>query len=162
MATRRTPPRGLATTIPSILGGSQVVQNIRRKTVDFSKAYERGVKKAGLMLQRESQKLVPVETGNLKASAFTRAVGKGWNTQVRVGYTAHYAVYVHENREIWPPGMRLKGLPRGASKRGSPGFRGRYWDPQNRAQPKFLEQPAMALKPILKQIIRDEMNKVVS
>jgi hypothetical protein len=27
---------------------------------------------AGLLLQRESQKLVPVDTGNLRASAFTR------------------------------------------------------------------------------------------
>ena len=31
-----------------------------------------GLLTAGMRLQRESQKLVPVDTGNLKASAFTR------------------------------------------------------------------------------------------
>ena len=58
------------------------------------------------------------------------------NVGVIVGYTANYALWVHE-----APGV-LKGKPRGAkkgSKRGK--YRGRFWDPQNRAQPKFLEQP---------------------
>lgn len=55
-----------------------------------------------------------------------------------VGYTAGYAIYVHENMEIWPPGMRLAGQPR-------PRGRGYYWDPQGQAQPKFLEQPAREL-----------------
>lgn len=36
--------------------------------------------------------------------------------------------------EIHPPGMILKGQPR-------PGGKGYYWDPQGRAQPKFLEGP---------------------
>jgi len=62
------------------------------------------------------------------------------NVGVIVGYTANYALYVHENREIWPPGMRLKGKPRGAKRRGR-GYRGRYWAPRGRAQPKFLEEP---------------------
>ena len=30
------------------------------------------------------------------------------NPVVAVGFTAAYALYVHENMEIWPPGMRLK------------------------------------------------------
>ena len=51
----------------------------------------------GLWLQRASQLLVPVEFGDLKASAFTRHEGTGWNTVVRVGYTKEYAIYVHEN-----------------------------------------------------------------
>ena len=55
---------------------------------------------------------------------------------VIVGYTAAYALYVHE-----APGV-LKGKLRGAkrgSKRGT--YRGRFWDPQGRAIPKFLEKP---------------------
>lgn len=55
-----------------------------------------------------------------------------------VGFTAAYALYVHENMEIWPPGMRLRGQPR-------PKGRGYFWDPQGKAQPKFLEQPARQL-----------------
>ncbi len=50
---------------------------------------------------------------------------------VIVGYTAAYALFVHESIE-----MKLKG-----QKRPKPS-KGKYWDPQNRAQAKFLEQPA--------------------
>ena len=52
------------------------------------------------------------------------------NVVVTVGYTASYALFVHENVE-----MKLKGKPR-------PRGRGLYWDPQGRAQPKFLESVA--------------------
>lgn len=58
---------------------------------------------------------------------------------VVVGFTAAYALYVHENMEIWPPGMRLKGKPR------KPPGKGLYWDPQGIAGPKFLEGPAREL-----------------
>ena len=37
------------------------------------------------------------DTGNLRGSAFTRATGNGFETIVTVGYTASYAIYVHEN-----------------------------------------------------------------
>ncbi len=89
---------------------------------------------------------------------------KDSNVSVVIGYTAGYAIYVHENMEIWPPGMRLKGLPRGQGFRrdqktgivyvpstimnsGTAGgkHRGFYWDPQGMAQPKFLERPAREL-----------------
>jgi hypothetical protein len=54
---------------------------------------------------------------------------------VAVGYTAAYALYVHENLE-----MKLAGQPR----RSGTG-KGLYWDPQGQAQSKFLEQPAREL-----------------
>jgi len=38
----------------------------------IGKGVERGLKKSGLMIFRESQKEVPVDTGNLKGSSFTR------------------------------------------------------------------------------------------
>lgn len=85
-------------------------------------------------------------------------------TSVIVGYTAAYAVHVHENIE-----MRGKGLPRsgevrfgGYDKKGNriviTGFRagggkGLYWDPQGKAQAKFLEQPARELKKEFSRII---------
>ena len=65
--------------------------------------------------------------------------------KVIVGYTAAYAIYVHENLE-----MKLKGKPR-------PKKRGKYWDPQGRAQAKFLEQPANELQPELGRIIETAM-----
>lgn len=94
---------------------------------------------------------------------------------VEVGYTAAYALWVHENMEIWPPGMRLKGLPRGggfyrdaqgivrypirAETTGVVGFKahGFYWDPQGTARPKFLEQPAREKRDEIARMILDGM-----
>ncbi len=52
---------------------------------------------------------------------------------VITGFTAAYALYVHENME-----MKLAGQPR-------PKGRGFYWDPQGISGPKFLEGPAREL-----------------
>ncbi len=46
--------------------------NIIGETVDAGGTLEQGLLKAGLRLQRASQKIVPLDTGNLKSSAFTR------------------------------------------------------------------------------------------
>ena len=104
-----------------------------------------GLQAAGLELQRASQLLVPVEFGNLKASAYTTSKGKGFGTIVEVGYTAAYALYVHEK-----VAMKLKGQARTPS----PPHQGRYWDPQGRAQAKFLEAPARTMVPQMIATIR--------
>lgn len=85
---------------------------------------------------------------------------------VVVGYNANYALSVHERIE-----MKWKGLPRGAgfsrdsqgrvivsrkvTETGTVGGGGKgfYWDPQGRAQAKFLEQPARELRRELSAII---------
>lgn len=59
-----------------------------------------------------------------------------------VGYKAAYALYVHE-----AVGMKLKGQPR------RPPRKGYYWDPQGRAQAKFLEQPARTFAKDLAEIV---------
>ena len=45
--------------------------NLKQSTITTG-SLEKGLVLAGLRLQRDSQKLVPVDTGNLKGSAFTR------------------------------------------------------------------------------------------
>jgi len=81
-----------------IRGVQSVLSSLAAARPRYGAAIERGLKKAGLFLQRESQKIVPVQTGNLKNSAFTRNVGgRGAAADVVVGYTAAYAVYVHED-----------------------------------------------------------------
>ena len=65
---------------------------------------------------------------------------KNTNVTVLVGYTASYAVYVHENTE-----MKLAGQKRRGGK-------GRYWDPQGKAGPKFLEGPAREMQEEIGQI----------
>lgn len=66
----------------------------------YGDAVEAGLKAGGLLIQRYSMEIVPVEFGPLRASAFTRHSGKGLKCVVRVGYTAGYAVYVHERLDL--------------------------------------------------------------
>lgn len=128
----------------SIKGLQVVLKNLKARREVLGKGLERGLKKAGLRLQAASQKLVPVNTGNLKASAFTRSRGSGMSTVVSVGYTARYALWVHES-----VGMVLKGQPR-------PKGKGFYWDPQGQAQAKFLEEPMRRMAKELREIIKKE------
>lgn len=110
---------------------------------------------------------------NAKLQALAAKHGAG-KPAVAVGYTAGYALYVHENMEIWPPGMRLAGLPRGQGFRREGGVvyvprsvlssgtvggknRGFYWDPQGKAGPKFLEGPARELHEELGRIVADAL-----
>jgi hypothetical protein len=74
------------------------------------------------------------------------AADEASQASVVVGYTASYALFVHENME-----MKLKGQPRPSP------HHGRYWDPQDRAQPKFLEAPARYLQPELRKMIKDAL-----
>lgn len=132
--------------INHVSGVPEIIRNMQRKNVQLGAGVARGLKLAGLFLQRESQKLVPVEFGLLKASAFTRATGKSFKTVVNMGYTAAYALYVHE-----AVGMVLKGQPRTPN----PPHKGSYWDPQGRAQAKFLQEPAMTKAATMRRIIRE-------
>ncbi len=64
------------------------------------------------------------------------------NVAVLVGYTAAYALFVHESVE-----MKLKGQKRPKPHKGS------YWDPKG-AQAKFLENPARENRKEYVKIIR--------
>lgn len=126
----------------TLTGQKEVLGNLKRQQRALGLRVAVGLKAAGLALQRESQRLVPVDTGNLKASAFTRATGAGLDTAVTVGYTAAYAMFVHELVQ-----MRLRGQPR-------IGGKGAYWDPAGRGQAKFLEEPARRMKDELLAIVK--------
>lgn len=70
---------------------------------------------------------------------------------VIVGYTANYAIHVHENLE-----MKWQGLPR---RKPSKGF---YWDPQGRGKSKFLEDPARRLEKVIGEIVREALKQGLS
>ncbi len=66
---------------------------------------------------------------------------------VIVGYTANYALHVHENI-----GMKWKGSPRIAPSKGN------YWDgSRGPGQAKFLEQPARELTTEFDRIVFESM-----
>ena len=77
-----------------ITGMAGVLSKLRKTKSRLNASISRGLVKGGQYLQRESEKIVPVMTGNLRGTAFTRRLS--WD-HVTVGYTASYAAFVHEN-----------------------------------------------------------------
>ena len=73
---------------------------LRKANGRISWGIRRGLIKGGLLLQRLSQQVVPIDTSKLKGSAGTKAIGRGWSTDVIVYYTTGYAVYVHERTDL--------------------------------------------------------------
>lgn len=114
-------------------GVNAILRALDKSDAKVAAATARGLKKAGLVLQRESQKIVPIDTGALKNSAFTRATGAGFDTEVIVGYTQEYAIYVHEDLNA----------------RHAPG-----------KEAKFLEGPARRLQTRLARVVAAEAEKV--
>lgn len=94
-----------------VTGVKNVVRNMDGATKRVGVGLHQGLVATGLFIQRESQILCPIEFGLLRNSAFTRATGEGAFTEVEVGYTAGYAVYVHENLDArHAPGTSAKFL----------------------------------------------------
>lgn len=119
----------------TVTGLSSVLRNLKASKSEIGRGIERGLKRGGLFLQRESMKQVPVDLGNLRASGFTRSEKSGIDTEVTVGYTAEYAAAVHEKP------MKRKGQPRQGNHLDGQKRKGNYWDPASRGKNKFLEDP---------------------
>jgi hypothetical protein len=113
-------------------------------------------------------KLSDIENVLELSKNFNKWAKKFKTTVVIVGFTAAYALYVHERVE-----MKWKGLPRGQgfrrNKDGSVAVpnkilaggestthkQGFYWDPQGRGQAKFLEEPARTMSKELGRIVAE-------
>lgn len=94
----------MADSITTILGNlNQEIAKIKNKTYS-------GILKASLLVQRRAQQKTPVDTGILKASAYTN-VDKATLTG-EVGFSTKYAVHVHENLEAHHPVGEAKFLER--------------------------------------------------
>jgi len=78
-----------------VTGLDEVLDNLNRRVEEIEGATMAGLLEAGMKIQAASQKRTPVDTGNLKGSAYTRKA-QGGALSVEIGYTANYAVNVHE------------------------------------------------------------------
>lgn len=116
----------------TVEGIKELKSAVARHQGRTGKGLRKGLYKAGLFLQRESQKIVPIDKGILRASAFTRMEGQGFNVSAVVGYTANYALFVHEDLEA----------------RHKPG-----------KQAKYLEQPLREKRPRIIEIVKEEIQK---
>ncbi len=116
--------------LTTMTGVPKVLARLKTSKLTLAAGVERGLKIGGHYLQRKSQLVVPVDTGNLKGGAFTRNVGgKGFKADIVVGYVADYAVTVHEDLQA----KHKKGK-----------------------QAKYLEEPARREKGEIIKIIRRE------
>ena len=81
-----------------ITGERDVLKNISDQIERMDKVTMKGLLEAGLLVQGVAQGRTPVDTGNLKGTAYTRKAQNG-DLSVEVGYTADYALVVHEDME---------------------------------------------------------------
>lgn len=103
----------------------------------------RGVLQAVILGSQEAAPLTPRESSNLLNSQYREVGMQGARVVGSAGYTAEYALHVHEANG------RLKGLPRASGK-------GVYWGPSGepqflrigfkRAEPKIIDALKDALK----------------
>lgn len=97
----------------SVQGVKAITKAFKAHEKAVFKGFRVGLLRAGLFLQRESQKLVPIDTGDLRRSADTREEidTKAGTHAVTVSYGTNYALFVHENLEArHKPGRQAKFL----------------------------------------------------
>lgn len=99
----------------------RVVRDLNREIRKITERTVAGLLAGGLLIQRDAQQHVPVEYGNLRASAYTRKMPENPKA-VEIGFTASYALFVHENLEMkWKGRERRSGI-------------GVYWGPSGEAR----------------------------
>ena len=75
----------------------QVLAAINNYITKNLKATEAGLKAAALVINADAVKMAPVDTGNLRGSAYIRKVTIDGSVGYEIGFGASYAVFVHEN-----------------------------------------------------------------
>jgi hypothetical protein len=118
-----------------------VMRKLNHEIGQIKKRTVTGLLGGGFVILAQAQRWVPVEYGKLRASGYARQAQRDPNA-VEVGFSASYAIFVHENIE-----QKLKGMKR-------PSGLGRYWGPQGR--PQFLTAAVKAKQAeVLRIIARD-------
>ena len=136
--------------IQKMRGVRDVMSQFTRHRANMLMKLSRSLKDCAQLLQRESMKICPVKTGNLRGSAFSSVVNDGTaRVEARVGYTASYALVVHERLDV-AHGSEYNRKYADAIAGGAP-------DRGPKQQAKFLEQPARELAPTFTRMVNDGM-----
>lgn len=102
-----------------ILGVGELQKKLNKLTQRYNQGYRIGLEKGAKYLLRESKKIVPVDTGDLKRSGFVSITGRRFDSVATIGYTQYYAIWVHENLDAQhKPGKSAKYLSRILQHRG--------------------------------------------
>ena len=102
----------------------------------------RALKSATYIIRTESATLTPIETSTLINSQFDTIEVNGTRVTGKVGYSANYALYVHN------ASGKLAGKPR-------PSGKSTYWSPH--AEPMFLTKAADKTRHLVDATIKKEM-----
>ena len=142
----------------SVTGLAKVLNNFGRLNKLIARGAEKGLLRGGALVLRASMKQVPVDKSNLKPSGFTRNLGgSGIHSDVVVGYTADYAVYVHENTDA-AHGEEFNKKHKDEISKGQTHSRGKG------QKAKFLEDPmresTREVVQVVKKSVLEEMTKI--
>lgn len=102
----------------------------------------RAIKSATYIIRTESATLTPIDTSTLINSQFDTVEVSGTRITGKVGYSAKYALYVHN------ASGKLAGKPRSNGN-------GAYWSPGGETQ--FLTKAAQRTKDLVDSVIKKEM-----
>lgn len=128
-----------------ISGIEKVMANLNKEAIKISGKTMAGCIRGGILVRRHMSTVsptIPIEFGNLEHSYFTQPFPSKNNPTLLIGFTANYAMVVHE---------RKKGSPWGA------GVVGEVKWTKPGSGPKFLES---ALKSNEKEILQEMKNSV--
>lgn len=79
-------------------GFVELTNKLNKSVSQISDTVQSALLDCGNDLQQKAVDITPIDTGALRASAFTEAES-GSNPSVIVGFEEEYAIYVHENLE---------------------------------------------------------------
>ena len=82
-----------------IKGTDIVLANLNREIAKIKVRSAAGLIEAAIMIRRDMEKtppLIPLDTGNLRASWFTTAYTKAKRFGLLLGFNSNYALFVHE------------------------------------------------------------------
>ena len=96
----------------SVRGLKEIKANLGLAQKLLGIGVRKGMNDAANFVKARSLDEVPIVTGKLRDSAYVRIEGIGPSTHALVGYSAPYAIFVHEDMKAKHPQGRAKFLER--------------------------------------------------
>lgn len=138
----------------NIKGFDQVLKNFNREVENIKGRTVIGLIDSAIIIRRSMDMTfpkIPVDTNNLRASWFTELhydVSRGVDIGIVMGFSANYALWVHENvdADFVHPRRVSGGVRSGKAK---------YTKPREGAGPKFLEAHLKMNRDLILQTLAD-------
>ena len=90
---------GAFTTPKKLIGMEKVIMNLRREIAMIKGRSMAGLIEGAMIIRRDMDRtppMIPLDTGNLRASWFTESFYVTGDPGLKIGFSANYATFVHE------------------------------------------------------------------